>query len=46
MVLDQQWEKNIDTTINFGITKKQKMSPQKIYILVYKNAIVNKLRTS
>ena len=44
MVLGQQWEKNIHAQINLGKIKKQKMTPQAVYILVYKNAIANGLR--
>ena len=39
-------EKNINAQINPGATKKQRMTPQTIYMLVYKNAIANKLRTT
>ena len=46
MVLGQQWEKNINAQINFGTIKKQKMTPQTIHMLVYKNAIANGLRTT
>ena len=46
VVLGQQWEKNINAQINFKILKKQKKIPQTIHILVYKNAIANKLRAT
>ena len=39
-------EKNINTIINFEITKNQKLTPQTIYILVYKNAIANGLNAT
>ena len=45
VVLGQQWKKNINAQINFGTIKKQGMILQTIYILVYKNAIANGLRT-
>ena len=44
MILNQQWKKNINAQINFEKTKKQKMAPQTIYILIYQNAIANGLR--
>ena len=37
-------KKNINAQINFGTKKKQKIIPQTIYMLVYKNAIANGLR--
>ena len=43
MVLGQQWKKNINARINPG-AKKQKMTPQTIHILAYKNAIASGLR--
>ena len=46
VVLGQQWEKNINAQINFGTSKKQKKTPQTIYILANKNAIANGLRTT
>ena len=45
VVLGHQWKKNINAQINPGAIKKQGMTPQTIYILVYKNAIANGLRT-
>ena len=45
VVLGHQWKKNINAQINFGTIKKQGMTPQTIYMLVYKNAIANGLRT-
>ena len=45
VVLGQQWKKNINTQINPGAKKNQKMIPQTIHILIYKNAIANGLRT-
>ena len=44
VVLGQQWKKNINTRINFGVIKKQKITPQTIHILIYKNAIANGLQ--
>ena len=44
VVLGQQWEKNINAQINFGAIKKQKMIPQTVHMLAYKNAIANGLR--
>ena len=46
VVLNQQWKKNINVQINPGTTKKQKMIPQTVYMLVHKNAIANGLRTT
>ena len=46
VVLGHQWKKNINAQVNPGTTKKQRMIPQTIYILVYKNAIANGLRTT
>ena len=46
VVLGQQWKKNINTQINTGVIKKQKMTPQTIYMLANKNAIANGLRTT
>ena len=46
MVLGHQWEKNINAQINPGAIKKQKIIPQTIHMLVYKNAIANGLRTT
>ena len=46
VVLGQQWKNNINTQINLGTIKKQKMIPQTIYILIYKNTIANGLRTT
>ena len=46
VVLGHQWKKNINAQINPGAIKKQKMTPQTIHILVYKNAIANGLRTT
>ena len=43
--MGQQWKKKINTQINTGIIIKQKMIPQTIHMLVYKNAIANGLRT-
>ena len=43
MVLGQQWKKNINAQVNPG-AKKQKMTPQTIHMLAYKNAIANGLR--
>ena len=45
VVLGQQWKKNINAQTNPGVIKKQKMTPQTIHMLVYKNAIANGLRT-
>ena len=45
VVLGRQWKKNINAQINPGV-KKQRMTPQTIHILVYKNAIANGLRTT
>ena len=44
VVLGQQWKKNINAQVNPG-AKKQRMTPQTIHILVYKNVIANGLRT-
>ena len=44
VVLGQQWKKNINVQIDFGAKKKQGMTPQTIYILIYKKAIANGLR--
>ena len=44
VVLGQQWKKNINAQINPGTSKKQKITPQTIHILVCKNAIANGLR--
>ena len=46
VVLGQQWKKNMNAQINLGTIKKQGMTPQAIYMLVYKNAIANGLRTT
>ena len=42
MVLGHQWKKDINAQIKPGI--KQKMIPQTVYMLAYKNAIANGLR--
>ena len=43
VVLGRQWKKNINAQVNPGV-KKQEMTPQTVYMLVYKNAIANGLR--
>ena len=44
VVLGNKWKKDINARVNLG-TKKLRMTPQTIYILAYKNAIANGLRT-
>ena len=46
VVLGQQWKKTINAEINFGAKKNQRIIPQTIHILIYKNAIANGLRTT
>ena len=45
VVLGHQSKKNINAQMNPG-AKKQRMTPQTIHMLVYKNAIANGLRTT
>ena len=46
MVFGQQWKKNINTQDSLRKTKKQKMSLQTVHMLVYRNAIVNELKST
>ena len=46
MVLNQQWKKTSMRYQTLVYPKKQKLIPQTIHILVYKNAIANGLRTT
>ena len=46
VVLGHQWKKNINAQMKPGTSKKQKITPQTIHMLVYKNAIANGLQTT
>ena len=39
-------EKNINAQVNPGAIKKQRMTRQTVYMLAYKNAVANELRTT
>ena len=39
-------KKNINAQDSFQKTKKQKMSPQTVHMLAYRNAIVNELKST
>ena len=46
VVFGQQWKKNINAQDGFQKIKKQKMSPQTVHMLAYRNAIVNELKST